>query len=205
MNKWLQEVYLWSSPWWCPLDIWWKKKTSFSCHLQVGRLSSPDPSGGGWRRDAWEAGAPSQTPLWLTCSFSEPWWENKQVRPSSPTLLETSAPPLTLPQCLHVLHPLWRTSSSVRWAVPRYTGNRCSCCYCFLRRHFEKKNSWKKFQNNSLRTDEVNADWKKMCFCISGLVSFTRADGVRLRAAGHSLSARMQWKHPPQGAVSEHC
>lgn len=43
-----------------------------------------------------------------------------------------------------------------------------------------------------------------MCFCISGLVSSTRADGGRLRAAGRSLSARMQWKHPPQGAVSEH-
>lgn len=43
-----------------------------------------------------------------------------------------------------------------------------------------------------------------LCFCISGNVSFTGTDGRGLRAVGHSLPARMQWKLSLQGVGSEH-
>lgn len=48
------------------------------------------------------------------------------------------------------------------------------------------------------------SEWM-LCFCFSGDGSATGTDGRGLRAAGHSLSARMQWKPFLQGVCVPHC
>lgn len=119
-------LYLWISLWWCPVDIWWKKRTSSSFLQLTGCLSSGNLSEGRRRRAAWERGAPFQTLPLLTCSFSDLWWGEKMdsvlFLTPSPSLRHGS---LCLPCCFHVLLPLWRTSSHLRWVFPSHSMNRC--------------------------------------------------------------------------------
>lgn len=47
----------------------------------------------------------------------------------------------SLPWCLHVLLPLWRTSSPLRWVFPRSAGNRCRLFFFFLREEGFRSNT----------------------------------------------------------------
>lgn len=74
-----------------------------------------------------QAPLPKNHPRWHVhfLSRDEKTTESVLFLPDTPaTLAVLVASPL--PRCLHVLLlPLWRTSSPLRCAFPRYTGNRC--------------------------------------------------------------------------------
>ena len=75
-------LYLWFSLWWCPVDIWEKKRTSSSSLRSTGCFSSGNLSEEKRRRAAWEPGAPFRTLPLLTCSFSDRWQAKKKKKQS---------------------------------------------------------------------------------------------------------------------------
>lgn len=100
--------------WWHPVDIWEKRRTSFSFLLQTGCLSSGNLSEGRRRRAVWKWGALFQTWPLLTCSFSEQWKGKNWFCPL-PDTLTISQTLQCLPALLFSSLSLWRTSSPLRW------------------------------------------------------------------------------------------
>lgn len=123
-------LYLWFSLWWCPVDIWEKKRTSSSFLPSTGCLSSGNQSEGKRRRAAWERGAPFRTLPLLTCSFSDRW-QGKKNRlcplPEALTISETlqSLPVLLFPCSPPSLENFQSFQVSPLQATPE---NRC-CCF----------------------------------------------------------------------------